>query len=212
MEPDPRERIRACYARAAPGYDRAMRIAERLLLGEHRRWAAAQVSGRVVEVGVGTGLNLPHYPAGTDLVGVDLSPDMIELARLRLPAVPAGVQVDLRVADAQALDLADESVDAVVCTYALCTTPDPAAVLTEIRRVLRPRGRLVLVEHGPSSNALGRAAQRLLEPASVRFQSDHLLRDPVSLTAQAGLRVLSVERAGRAGVVQRVVAAKPDGR
>ncbi len=169
MNPDARAHIRGYYQRHATGYDRQVSSAERRFLGEHRAWAAGQVFGRVLEIGVGTGLNLPYYPAGTDLVGVDLSPSMVELARLQAAAAAGRLSVDLRVGDAEALDLPDESVDAVVGTYALCTFPDPLAL---------------------------------------RFQADHLLRDPVPYVVDAGLDIVFTERGGRVGLVYRVVATK----
>ncbi len=208
MNPDARAHIRGYYQRHATGYDRQVSSAERRFLGEHRAWAAGQVFGRVLEIGVGTGLKLPYYPAGTDLVGVDLSPSMVELARLQAAAAAGRLSVDLRVGDAEALDLPDESVDAVVGTYALCTFPDPLAALVEVRRVLKVGGRLVLVEHGPSSNLLVRAGQRLLDPLALRFQADHLLRDPVPYVVDAGLDIVFTERGGRVGLVYRVVATK----
>ena len=204
--PDEDARVRAYYDRVAAGYDRQMGFGERRFLGEHRAWAVGRTTGRVLEIGVGSGLNLPHYPAGADVVGIDLSPRMVELAQRRLDRGVTTAVVRLRVGDAQQLDLPDASVDTVLATYALCTIPDPAAALAEAHRVLRPGGRAVVVEHGPGSNALVRVGQRLLDPVAVRFAADHLLRDPVPYLVAAGFVVDSADRAGLGKIVHRVVA------
>ena len=153
MEGSPRERVRRVYDAHARDYDRVFAVAERRLLGHHREWATSRAEGVVLELAVGTGLNLPLY--GTRVrrvVGVDLSEGMLEVAGSRRSALGLGDRIELRRGDVEALDLPDASADAVVATYALCTVPDPAAALREARRVLRPGGRLLLVEHGPSSS------------------------------------------------------------
>ena len=199
------ERARRQYDRLAGDYDRGMARAERRLLGPNREWATSRASGEVLELAVGTGLNLPLYGDGVPhVVGVDLSEGMLARARDRIRT--PGNRVELRQGDAQALDLADASVDTVLATYALCTVPDPDAVLREARRVLRPAGRLVLVEHGPSRAWWGRLVQRALNPVSIRFAADDLLRDPVALAERAGFTVLEADRAGFTGLVHRVLA------
>jgi ubiquinone/menaquinone biosynthesis C-methylase UbiE len=110
-------RVRGIYDRHAGRYDRLIAVAERLLLADGRRWAARQARGSVLEVAVGTGRNLPHYPTGTAVTAVDVSEGM--LARARQRAAAAQLRVDLRVGDAQRLPVADGSVDTVVATLAL---------------------------------------------------------------------------------------------
>ncbi len=204
-------RVRRAFDASAARYDRSMAQAERWVLGEQRRWAVSRARGRVLEIAVGTGLDLPLYGEGVDeVVGVDLSPAMLDVARRRLrDRGPGGPPVELRVGDAQALDLPTASVDTVVSTYSLCAVPDPARALDEARRVLRPGGRLVLVEHGPALTRWVRAGQRLLDPVTVRLHEEHLLRDPAEAARGAGFDVAEVDRGGRAGLVHRVLAAAP---
>jgi len=199
-------RVAAYFDRHAPRYDRQMQTAERLLLGAHRDWAVRQVEGQVLELGVGTGLNLPRYAPGVQVIGVDLSEPMVERARSRAADGAIAAQVDLRVGDVQRLPLADDFVDAAVSTYTFCSIPDPELAAREALRVVRPGGRFVLVEHGTARGRLVRTAQRLLDPLLVRLQAEHLRRDPLPYLQRAGWQIESVERTGFAGIVYKIVA------
>lgn len=204
------ERARRYFDTHADAYDDEMRVAERRLLGEQRTWATSRASGTVLELAVGTGLNLPLYAAAaTHVLGIDLSTAMLARARHRVRDLGLGDRVELREGDVQHLDLPDGSVDTVVATYALCTVPDPGAALREARRVLRPGGRLVLVEHGPASSRWVRGVQRVLDPLAVRFQADHLLREPRRFAAGAGFVVEHADQVGTAGLAHRVDARRP---
>src|SRR4051812_10653321 len=133
------DRVREIFDRDAPRHDRTMGFFERLLFRDARSWVCSQAEGRTLELAVGTGLNLPYYPSGVKLTGIELSPAMLERAQAR--AKELGRDADLLLGDATALDFADASFDTVVCTFGLCTIPDDAAAVAEARRVLRPGGR-----------------------------------------------------------------------
>jgi ubiquinone/menaquinone biosynthesis C-methylase UbiE len=130
------ERVLRLYEKDAHKYDREMRFFDGLLFAGGREWICEQAAGEVLEIGIGTGRNLPHSRDDVHLTGVELSPAMIEIARTR--ARELGREVDLRVGDAQALEFPDESFDTVVCTLALCTIPDEGAAVAAVRRVLAP--------------------------------------------------------------------------
>lgn len=200
------DRIRRLYEKEAPKYDRQMRFFDWLLFAGGREWVCSQVEGEVLEIAVGTGRNLRHYPEGVKLTGIEFSPAMLEIARVR--AAELGREVDLRVGDAQALDFPDASFDSVACTLALCPIPDDRAAVAEIRRVLRPGGRLLLLEHVRSPAAPIRLGERLLEPLTVRFEGDHLLREPLDHLRAEGFEVQQVLRS-KLGIVERVAARKP---
>jgi ubiquinone/menaquinone biosynthesis C-methylase UbiE len=185
-----------------------MRVVERLWFGDGRHWVCSRAHGDVLEVAIGTGRNLPFYPAGVSLTGVELSPAMLAVARRR--AAGLGVTADLVEGDAQALPFPDSSFDTVVCTLSLCAIPDHQAAIGEMRRVLRPGGRLLLLDHVAGRLWLLRAMQRLAELATVRLAGEHLTRRPLPLLAAAGFRVEAVERL-KAGTVERVAAVKPAG-
>jgi ubiquinone/menaquinone biosynthesis C-methylase UbiE len=203
---DATARARRVWDRHAPRYDRDMAFFERVLLGDGRAWVCSWADGDVLEVAIGTGRNLPFYPTGVRLTGVDLSPAMLAIAGDRAHA--AGREVRLRQADAQALPFADASFDTVVCTLSLCAIPDDRAAVGEMRRVLRPGGRLLLLDHVGSSRRAVRAAQRLVETVTVRLAGEHFTRRPLPLVAEAGFVIEESERF-KAGVVERLVAVKP---
>lgn len=202
-----KQRVRGIYEKDAPRYDREMAFFERLLFACNREWVCSQVTGDVLEVAVGTGRNLPHYPDGIRLTGIEFSPAMLELALQR--ARGRGREVDLREGDAERLDFDDASFDTVVCTYGLCTIPDDRRAVFEMARVLRPGGRLLLAEHVRSPARVVRGAQRLLDPLMVRFEGDHLLREPLEHGEAAGLRVDELKRS-KLGIVELLAPTKTD--
>lgn len=127
------------------------RLLDRMMQGEsfsiYRRSLLADVSGDVLEIGFGTGLNLAHYPSGVrQLTTVDPNPGMNRLSRPRLDATP--IMVDQRLLSGEALPMAAESFDSVVSTWTLCSIPKVEQALDEIRRVLRPGGKFFFIEHG----------------------------------------------------------------
>jgi ubiquinone/menaquinone biosynthesis C-methylase UbiE len=199
------ERVRRIYDESAGRYDRQIGFFERLLFGGGREWVCSQARGEVLEVAIGTGRNLPFYPKEVRLTGVELSPAMLELARAR--AKELGVEADLRVADAQALPFPDEAFDTVVMTLSLCTIPDDRKAFTEASRVLRPGGRLLLLEHVRSRVGPVRAVQRMLDPLFVRLEADHLLREPLDYLEYTSLEVERLERS-KWGMVEKLSARK----
>lgn len=200
------ERVRRYYEAIANRYDEYVGYAERILLGDGRQWVCAQARGDVLEIGVGTGRNLPHFPEDVRLTGVDLTPAMLDVARLR--AAKLRRHVDLRVGDAQALDLPDGAFDTVVATLVLSSIPDHRRAVSEVRRVLRPGGRILLLDFVRASCRVVGAIQRLLDPLFVRCYGDHLLREPLDDLAAEGFALDRVERS-KCGVVERTVARKP---
>jgi ubiquinone/menaquinone biosynthesis C-methylase UbiE len=199
-------RVRAIQDKQAPGYDRQMGFFDRALFAGTREWACSQIDGRVLEVAVGTGRNMHLYPAGAQITGVELSPEMLALARERGRGL--GVEVDLRLGDAQALEFANESFDTVLVTFAFCTIPNDRRAAEEAFRVLRPGGRLVAVEHVRSPVAAVRTIQRVIDPLSVRFGADHLTRDPLDYLPEIGFEIETVERS-KWGIVERLRARRP---
>jgi ubiquinone/menaquinone biosynthesis C-methylase UbiE len=183
-----------------------MNFWDRHLFGDSRPWACGRVVGEVLEVAVGTGRNLPFYPDGTRLTGVDWSPAMLAIARRR--AADLGLEVDLRQGDAQALDFPDASFDTVLCALGLCAIPDDRRAVTEMARVLRPGGRLLLVDHVAASASALRAVQWLYERITIPLAGEHFRRRPLTYVRDLGFDVEETERF-RLGVVERVSARKP---
>ena len=201
------DRVRDIWQRFAPRYDRQIRFFERILFEGGRDWVCSRARGAVLEIGIGTGRNLPFYPADLRVTGIDLSPETLQFARRRADTL--GRSVDLRVGDAQALDFEPGSFDTVVFTLTMCSVPDHHRALSEAARVLRPRGRLIMLEHVRSPAPAVRLGQRLLNPLSVRFIADHLLREPLPTVTGLGLEVVELERL-KWGIVERLLAVKPE--
>lgn len=152
------------------------------------------IAGRVLEIGIGSGLNLPHYAPErvTEVVGVDPSPALLRdaaavAAKLSLP-------VRLELGSAERLPVEDASVDAVVVTYALCSVPDLDRALAEVRRVLRPEGALHFCEHGLAPDANVRRWQARIEPVWMRIGGGcHLTRPIPALLEAAGYSIVALD-------------------
>lgn len=202
-ENDLRRRI---WNEQAGRFDKQMGFLERRVVGTHHRpWACAQASGETLEVAVGTGLNLPYYADEVSLTGIDLSEEMLAIARER--AAKLGREVELREADAHELPFDVASFDSVVCTYSLCGIPDPELAVGEMKRVLRPGGRLVLVDHIRSTSRFLFRLQKGIELLSKR-EGEHMTRRPLEQVLANGLQVQLRERM-RAGIIERVIARHP---
>jgi ubiquinone/menaquinone biosynthesis C-methylase UbiE len=201
------ERVRAVQDKQAPKYDRQISLFEGILFGDGRAWVCSQARGRVLELAAGTGRNLSFYPADVELTTLELSPEMLAIGRQR--AQELGHPADLRLGDVQSLDFPDESFDTVTCTLGFCTIPDTRAAAAEAFRVLRPGGQLLMMEHVRSPVPIVRGAQRVLEPLAVRFEADHLLRDPLDYLPGVGFQIDEVQRS-KWGIVERLRALKPE--
>jgi ubiquinone/menaquinone biosynthesis C-methylase UbiE len=171
-----------------------------------REWIGRWARGRVLEVAIGTGRNLPHYRPEVVLTGIELSPAMLAVARAR--AAELGREVDLREGDAEQLPFDDATFDTVVCALSLCSIPSPAAAIAEMKRVLAPGGRLVLLDHVGSSWPPIRAFQWLLERVTIRTAGEHFTRRQLPLVEAAGLEIVEANRL-MAGSVERILARKP---
>jgi len=162
-------------------------------LAEIRREALAGASGEVLEIGFGTGLNLPHYPAAvTALTAVDPNPGMTGIARRRLDGAPFPVRVET--VAAEELPFAAASFDVAVSTWTLCSIPEPERALSEVRRALRPGGRLIFVEHGLAEDQGVARWQRRLTPLQRRIADGcHLDRDIAGLVTAAGFALARLD-------------------
>lgn len=194
------------WRKEAAKYDTAMAKTERGLLAGTREWIGARAAGRVLEVAVGTGRTLPYYRDVASLTAIDLTPEMLAIARSR--AAHAGIEVELSEADAEALPFGDARFDTVVCALALCSIPRPDVAVAEMRRVLVPGGTLLLADHIGSTWPPVYALQWVVERWSIPVRGEHLTRRHLARVEAAGFRVVERERL-KAGMVERIRATKP---
>jgi ubiquinone/menaquinone biosynthesis C-methylase UbiE len=171
-------------------------------------WLCSQADGETLEIGIGRGRTLGTYPPGVRLTGIELSG--VAVATADRLARELGLDVTIRQGDAADLPYPDDHFDTVVFCYALCTIPDDRTAVAEAVRVLRPGGRLLMIEHVRSPNRIVRAIERLLEPIELRRIGDHMLREPLDHVLAEGLEVQRLERR-MFGIIERLVALKPEG-
>lgn len=193
--------VRARYNRIAPFYD----LLDRFIPESWRREAVGLARGHVLEVGVGTGRNLSLYPAGCRVTAIDLSPAMLARARMRASRAP--VPVHLLEMDVEHLAFPDRTFDTVLATFVFCSVPDPARGLAEVRRVCRPEGRVVLLEHVRSEHPLLGIMMDLLNPLARYLVGDNINRRTVAAVGAAGFHLLRVREL--AGPLVKLIVARP---
>jgi ubiquinone/menaquinone biosynthesis C-methylase UbiE len=204
VDPKATNQTQTRYQRIAPLYDGMEVLAER----QYRHWRVglwSMVRGpKVLEVGVGTGKNMPYYPTDVDITAIDLTPGMLNRARKR--AARLSIDVDLRFGDVQSLDLPDSTFDDVVETFVFCSVPDPLLGLEELARVVKPGGRVFMLEHVRSENPFLGPLMDALNPVVVRITGVNINRKTVENVSRSGLRLEKVEDLGKAGVFKLIVA------
>lgn len=178
------ELIKRRYNRIAPVFN----TMDKMIRSSWRREMLAKAEGEVLEVGIGTGANLPFYPSKvTHATGIDFSPNMIKLAQKEAEKAP--VPVKLIEMDAEELDFPDASFDTVVTACVFCSVPDPIQGLKEIKRVLKPGGKVLMLEHMRSDNvALGKLMDAA-NPLIVRMWGANINRKTMENLQAAGLEV-----------------------
>lgn len=196
----------ARYNRASRYYDLAEAWMERVFVQDLRRKQWQKVKGkRVLEIGVGTGKNIPYYPPGSRVSAVDISPGMLRGARRR--AEKRGDQVDLIVADAEHLPFRDGAFDTSVATFVFCSVPNAVRGLREAARVTKQGGAVVLLEHVRSANRLVGKLMDWLNPVAVRLTGANINRNTVANVVSSGLDTEKLETLGL-GIV-KLIEAKP---
>lgn len=187
------EKTRKRYDRNAFLYDLFEAPAEGLKFSAWRARLYDHIAGdRVLEAGVGTGKNIPYYPKDTEVVAIDFSPRMLKRAKKR--AAELDRQVRLMEMDVQALDFPDQSFDTVFSTFVFCSVPDPVRGLRELRRVCRPEGRLILLEHMRPENFFLGLLFDALNPLAVRMSGANINRRTMQNIEAAGWRIREEKR------------------
>lgn len=186
--------LQNAYDEIAEQYEKKVWFDQHILgVARLRKNILSKATGKILDVACGTGLNFPLFPARSDITAVDLSPNMLGVARAN--GTKHGLNVNFAVMDAEHLEFADASFDTVVSTLSTCTFPDPVKALQEMKRVCRPNGRILLLEHGHSSLPWlanfqdGNEYQHYQEHAGCRWN-----QDPLDLVKSAGITILRSKR------------------
>ena len=193
------------YDRISVIYDLMEAPVELFLFRKWRRAVLSDLHGSVLEVGTGTGKNLEYYPKDCKVTAIDISPKMLEHAKKRMAGMD---NISLQVMDAELLAFADNSFDYVITTFVLCSIPNPVAALREMRRVCKPDGLVINLEHMRSSNRMLTFLENVLNPISVFFMGVNLNRKTVENIKKAGLSVVEEKHLALRDVF-RLIRSKP---
>lgn len=195
------------YNRVAPFYDLMEALAEWRAFSRWRQELWGRVRGpRILEVGVGTGKNMPYYPRDAQITAIDLAPAMLQRAKER--ATKGCYQVDLHLMDVQHLEFPDAAFDTVVSTFVFCSVPDAIQGLREVRRVTKPGGQILLLEHVRSLNPLIGKMMDLANPLVVRMIGANINRHTVENVRAAGLSIVRIDDLAIGGIVKLIEATR----
>ena len=180
------------YSRIAKLYDLFEWPIETILFKKLRKEALSYAYGHVLEVGVGTGKNLPYYNKDVDLTAIDFSPGMLEIAKSKKTEAYLKV-LNLYEMDIQDLKFKDDTFDTVISTFVFCTVPDPIAGLKEVYRVLKPEGKVIFLEHMKSKYLVLNIFLYFMNIVSTRILGTSMIRETQKNIEQADFTIVSVE-------------------
>lgn len=195
------ETIRRRYDRTARFYD----LMDKMIPEAIRKQAITLATGKVLEVGVGTGKNLPYYREGCEVTGIDFSPGM--LAKAKEKAHQAKVPVTLLEMNAQSMSFPDGTFDTVLATCVFCSVPDPVQGLREVRRVCEKNGKIILLEHVRSENPFLGWIMDILNPVSLHMIGSNINRRTVKNVQIAGIDIQKEENVS--GKIVKLIIARP---
>lgn len=184
------DKIRKRYNRVAKVYDLLERPMEKMALGKWRKSVFEELTGKVLEIGVGTGKNIEYYHDGIEVTAIDFSRGMLNKARKRSNILKK--EVELLEMDAQRMDFLDNTFDYVVATCVFCSVPDPIKGFKEVRRVLKSGGKVVLIEHVRSEKKLLGLLMDLMNPITVNIYGANINRRTEENIKLAGFLNLKV--------------------
>ncbi|MDP3918644.1 MAG: class I SAM-dependent methyltransferase [Nanoarchaeota archaeon] len=190
------------YDRFSIIYDLFEYPIEKLFFSKWREKYIGQVKGNVLEIGVGTGKNLPYYKKDTQIIGIDISSKMLAKAHLKVKEL--NKNINLKQADATKLPFKDKSFDYVVCTFVLCSVPDPVATIKEMVRVCKEGGKVVMLEHTISKSLWMNFLLKIHDPITQAIFGFSMKRDTIRNIEIAGFES-KVKGLGLKDVFKRII-------
>ncbi|WP_372639198.1 class I SAM-dependent methyltransferase [Fodinibius sp.] len=204
-----KQHTRSRYDLIAPFYNIMEWPLERFLFSRWRKQLWNQITGpKVLEIGVGTGKNIPYYPDNIALTGIDLSPGMLKRAKQLLDKNQQD-RISLKEMDAQDMDFPDNHFDAAVATFVFCSVPDPILGLKEALRVTKPGGTLHMLEHMRANPPVLASAMEKLDSPIHYLSGVHIARRTVSNVKKAGWDIETARDLTSGGIVKKIEATKP---
>ena len=178
-------KIKKRYDRMSHLFD----VMDHMIRPSWRKEIFRNIEGNILEVGVGTGSNFAYYPINTCVTGIDFSPKMLEIATQKRAQSKA--KITLKEMDVEQMDFSDNTFDAVVTSCVFCSVPDPVKGLKEIRRVVKPGGKIIMLEHMRSENAFVGGMLDIINPLTVRLTGANVNRETIQNIEASGLKVIS---------------------
>lgn len=199
--------IREIYDKNARSYDKRQFMMESLI--SKKRSIFRLLKGTILEVGVGTGINLPHYRSSVSLTALDFSAQMLKQSKLKIKKLNLYHVKKLIKGDIQHLSkyFKENSFDFITSTFVFCSVPDPIKGLQEVKRILRPNGRLVQIEHGLSNIKIINYFLKFLDPLTVKLFGFHVSRDILYNLKKAGFRIIHQRTLDPAGISRIIISA-----
>ncbi|MEO8745591.1 MAG: class I SAM-dependent methyltransferase [Candidatus Dormiibacterota bacterium] len=186
------DKVRRVYDADPAAYHRGMSFLTERLLAGRRNKVGESVKGRLLDVGFGTGLSLPHYPSSVEVIGIDASLGMLRYARTEVDRL--GKPAEVLQMDAEHLAFADRTFDSVAFNLCLCTIPNPERAIREAIRVARPGAPMIFLEHVRSHVLPVAVLQEVMNPVLVALQGDHFNRRTAEIVERSGVKVVSIDR------------------
>ncbi len=183
--------IQKKYDRFSRFYDLFESVFEKNLYGKWRKDLIGDIKGRILEVGIGTGKNLSYYNKDAKVIGIDISPKMLEKAKMRQKGFEKNIT--LIQMDAQDMQFEDNSFDYVVCTFVFCSVPDPIKVLKEMKRVCKKNGRILMIEHMLSEHKIIAFFEHIHNPIMRALFGFNINRRTVENIKKSGLEIYRIK-------------------